>query len=63
MMRVFEGGVGIVKAGIPERSIDIGVLDSLKVGLNDTSGLSEDIMMVCLEFPLEFQQLSVYRTI
>ena len=48
IMRVFDGGVGIAKGGIPERSIDIGVLDSLEVGV-DAGELSEDIVIVCLK--------------
>ena len=46
--RVFEGGVGIVKAGMEERSIDIGVLvlDSLEDGREERGELSDDILIV-----------------
>jgi len=46
--RVFDGGVGIVRGGMVERSIDIGVRDSLEDGREERGELSVDIFAACL---------------
>ena len=43
MRRVFEGGVGGMRGGIVERSIESGVRDSLDVGREDCGELSADM--------------------
>jgi hypothetical protein len=47
MRRVFEGGVGCVRGGMVERSIESGVRDSLEVGRDDCGELWEDISNDC----------------
>lgn len=46
--RVFEGGVGIVRGGMVDRSMDIGVRDSLEDGREERGELSVDISAVSL---------------
>lgn len=46
--RVLEGGVGIARGGMAERSMDIGVRDSLEDGREERGELSDDIFAVCL---------------
>jgi hypothetical protein len=45
---VFEGGVGMLRGGMVERSRDIGVRDSLEDGREERGELSVDIFAVCL---------------
>jgi len=48
MSSVFDGGVGIARGGIVERSIDMfAFLDSRDVGREDGGELSKDILEVC----------------
>ena len=42
---VFDGGVGIDRGGRVERSMLMGVRDSLEVGRDDDGELSEDILV------------------
>jgi hypothetical protein len=42
---VFDGGVGIDRGGRDERSMLMGVRDSLEVGRDDDGELSEDILV------------------
>lgn len=44
MRSVFEGGVGWIRGGIAERSIDILCRDALEVGRVDCGELSEDMV-------------------
>lgn len=46
MRRVLEGGVGMERGGIVERSMDIGVRDSLDEGREERGELSVDILAV-----------------
>jgi len=46
MRRVFEGGVGWIRGGIADRSIDILCRDALDVGRVDCGELSEDMVKV-----------------
>ena len=46
--RVFEGGVGICRGGMVDRSMDIGVRDSLEDGREERGELSVDILVGCL---------------
>jgi len=45
---VFEGGVGIVRGGMLDRSMDIGVLDSLEDGCDEPGELFVVIFAICL---------------
>lgn len=53
---VFEGGVGIARGGIVERSMDIGVRDSLEDGRDDRGELSEDILKLALTSTVLFSR-------
>jgi hypothetical protein len=46
MRRVLDGGVGIERGGMVERSMDIGVRDPLDEGREDRGELSVDILAV-----------------
>jgi len=45
MRRVFEGGVGCIRGGIVERSMDIFCRDALEVGRDDCGELSAEDMV------------------
>ena len=46
--RVFEGGVGMLRGGIVERSIDIGVRDPLEDGREDRGEVFSDDILLCI---------------
>lgn len=48
MRRVLEGGVGMVRGGMVERSMDIGVRDSREEGREERGELSVDMFAVYL---------------
>jgi len=61
MRRVFEGGVGIDSGGIVERSMDMGVRDSLEEGRDERGELSVDIFACCLRKSRRFDFVNVQR--